>query len=530
MFGHGHGMSHNLLERNEHNIGLRVPMSMTQSAKLLLISISLVLVLCGATSDASAQSDITLVSQVPAELMDGEDLRAALESELQVPTVLRDAPSGPTVQVEATSLQAVRVSFLRDDKPPVERTVDVSTQAGHATGIVALLASNLVRDEAAELLAQLTAANAPAPAPAPESEPEPVAPPPHVFRNNACAPNNLRHVPIGADFVPMLGTSTQQGTEVERGMSFNLIGGITGGVRGFELGGVFNIDRYTLCGAQFAGTFNWVGEDASGAQFSAVNIVGGSMFGAQFSQVNVVGGDVKGAQLGMVNLSGAFMKGAQLGLTNIVAANLDGAQLGLANITAGETDGAQIGLFNFSAGKVDGAMVGLVNVAEDADAAIGLVNVIWNGRAQLDAWGTDAGLIMAGVTQGGKYTHNIYGIGIRPMGDTPAFAWSFGIGVRVVRMPWLTVDLDGVAYGLIRKNPDGGKADFASIHQLRVPVSFAPIPGFWLFVAPTLSVSLVDDGSHLQKLALFGSERLSNDGDSVAVRIWPGLSLGVRFF
>jgi len=500
---------------------------MTQSSKLLLIAVSLVLVLCGAAPDASAQSDITLVSEVPGELMDSEALRVALESELQVETVVRDAPSGPTVQVEANSLQAVRVSFLRDGKPPVERTVDVSTQAGHATGIVALLASNLVRDEAGELLAQLTAARPPvSPAPQPA---EPL-PPARVFRNNACAPSKLRHVPIGADFVPGLGTSMREGTSVERGMSFNLIGGITGGVRGFELAGVFNIDRYTLCGVQAAGTFNFVGEDASGAQFSVANIVGGSMYGGQFSQANIVGSDMKGAQLGIFNLAGGFMDGAQLGLVNINGAGLEGAQLGLANITGGETGGAQIGLVNMSAGNVDGAMVGLVNIAEDADAAVGLVNVIWNGRAQLDVWGTDAGLIMAGATQGAKYTHNIYGIGLRPMGDTPAFAWTFGIGVRVVQLSWMTVDIDALGYGLLRKNPETGRADMASIQQLRIPVSFAPVRGFWLFVAPTVSVSIGDPESHLQKVALFGSERVTSDTADVNVRIWPGLSLGARFF
>lgn len=499
---------------------------MTHVAKLLLVGISIVLALCGAVPDALAQSDMTLVSRVPAELMDDEALRAALESELQVVTVLREAPSGPTVQVEADTLQSVRVSFLRDDKAPVERTIDVSAQAGHATGIVALLASNLVRDEAGELLAQLSAASPAIPPPAPKQ----VEPPPRIFRNHACAPNALRHVPIGADIVPFVGTSMRQGTTVERGMSFNLLGGITGGVRGFELAGVFNIDRYTLCGAQFAGTFNFVGEDASGAQFSMANIVGGSMHGAQFAQANIVGTDLKGAQFGLLNLSGGFASGGQFGLVNIAGDGLDGAQLGLANIATGSGDGAQIGLFNLTSEKMRGALVGLVNVAEDADAAVGLVNVIWNGRAQLDVWGTDAGLVMAGVTQGARVTHNLYGIGFRPMGDTPAFAWTFGLGVRVANLPWLTVDIDAVGYGLLRKNPENGRADYASIQQLRIPVSLALVRGVWLFVAPSLSVSIADRDSHLQKLGLFGSERVTNDNAELNVRIWPGLSLGARFF
>lgn len=515
----------------EHLRGLRVHKGMTHVAKLLLVCVSLVLLCCAWT--AHAQSDITLVSTVDPQLIDAQALRAALETELQVSTVLREQPSGPTLQVSADTLQAVRVSFLREDKPPVERTLDVSSQAEHAASIVALLASNLVRDEASELLAQLAAA-APKPQPAaPALAPEQhTEPPPRPFVNHACGPNKLQRVTIGADFVPYLGTSMRDGTRVERKLSFNLIGGITGGVRGIELGGVFNIDRHSLCGAQFAGTFNFVGGDAAGAQFSAVNIVGGTFLGAQFGQVNVVGSDLMGPQFGLLNLAGGRTSGAQLGLTNISVHGLGGAQLGLLNVDIGRTHGAQLGLVNVTTERVEGAMVGLVNVAQDANAAVGLVNVIWNGRAQLDAWGTDGGLLMVGATQGARFTHNIYGIGIRPMGDLPAFATTLGIGVRVYSSSSLTVDIDALSYGIMRKNPDVSRIDFASIHQLRVPVSLSPVKGIWFFVAPSVSVSTVERDSHLwqEKLALFGSQRLSSADADVTVRIWPGASVGARFF
>ena len=504
---------------------------MTHFRKLLLVVMGLVL-LCGVPT-AQAQSDITLVSRVDAQLIDAQALRAALESELQVTTVLRDQPSGPTLQVEADTLQAVRVSFIREDKPAVERTLDVSSQAEHSASIVALLASNLVRDEAGELLAQLSAAK-PVPAPPPiAAEPaEPVEPPPPPFVNNACRASKLHRVTIGADIVPYLGTSMRDSIRVERVLSFNLIGGITGGVHGVELGGVFNIDRYTLCGAQFAGTFNFVGNDAAGVQFASVNVVGGSFLGAQFSQVNVVGSDLMGAQFGMLNFANGRTTGAQLGLTNISTRGLDGSQLGLLNIDVGPTHGAQIGLVNVTTERVRGAMVGLVNVAEDANAAVGLVNVIWKGRAQLDAWGTDGGIAMVGATQGARYTHNIYGVGIRPMGDNPAFATSLGFGVRVFSSSFLTIDIDALTYGLMRKKPDVSRVDFASIHQLRVPVSFAPVKGLWFFIAPSVSLSMVERDSHMfqEKFALFGSKRLSSDNADVTIRIWPGASVGARFF
>ena len=90
---------------------------MMHSAKLLLVLLCL---LC-APALAKAQSDITLVSHVTAPPLRAEALRAAVEEELQVPTTLRAQPSGPTLQVDADSLRAVRVSFVRAGKPAVER-------------------------------------------------------------------------------------------------------------------------------------------------------------------------------------------------------------------------------------------------------------------------------------------------------------------------------------------------------------------------------------------------------------------------
>jgi hypothetical protein len=505
---------------------LRVHTRMMHSRKLLLAALCLAAGLCASTP-VSAQSDITLVSHVSSPPLEAEALRASVEAELQVPTTLRAQPSGPTLQVDAETLSAVRVSFVRQGKPTVERTLDVSTQAEQASSIVGLVAANLVRDEAGELLAQLSAASAKPPAPA-EPAPRRVS----LWAENACRkPNTLRHVPIGVDFVPYVGTSISHGFRVERSFSLNIIGGITGGVRGVELGGVFNIDGSSMCGAQLAGTFNYVGGDVAGAQFGLLNITAGNVVGAQFAQLNLAGGDLLGAQLGLLDIVGGHLIGAQLGLANIAADGVGGLQYGLLNVSVGDTEGAQLGLVNVTTHRVNGAMVGLVNVAAEADAAVGLVNVIWNGRAQLDVWATDAGLIMVGAMPGAKYTHNIYGVGIKPMGDTPAFATALGIGVRPYSGSRLTVDIDVITYGLMRRDTAASTWDFATLNQLRVPVAFAPLPKIWVWVAPTLSVSVANVDSNLQKLALFGSQRLtSSDNTETAVRIWPGLSVGARFF
>jgi hypothetical protein len=489
---------------------------------------------------ARANGEIGLVVRLAPGLLDAEALRAAIEAELQVKAVLRSESNGPTLQVEAEALSAVRVSFSREPGHNVSRTLDVSAQAEHAAPVIALLATNLVRDEAGELLAQLTAANAAAvvqvPPPPPPPPPPPLQPPaaepvPTWHVASGCRPNGLRQIPVGADFVPYVGMSMRDGMRVERRLSFNLLGGITGAVRGVELGGFFNLEGVAVCGAQLSGSLNFVMGDVTGAQLSMMNVATGSLLGAQLSLLNIVGADLVGAQLGLLNFARLHVQGAQVGLLNVDTLELEGAQVGLLNVTIGTARGAQVGLLNVTTGRA-GTLVGLVNVAEDADAAFGLLNVLWKGRAQLDVWGSDAGLAMVGLTQGARLNHNIFGIGIRPSTELPMFAGTVGLGFRVSQSRWLSVDIDAVSYVLTGKNSAASSLDFAFVHQLRLPITLYLLPGIGLFIAPSLSVSAVEHDSSLQKqLALFGSTRLTAaDSQGWVVRIWPGASIGIRLF
>jgi hypothetical protein len=507
---------------------------------------------------------------------DPEGLRAQIERELALPVRLADRASGSHLLVEASSVSAVRVAFQREDGSTAERTVDVSSVAAHADETLALVAANLMRDEAAVLLAALRAKSEPdrlppgaAPAPQPTAPAEP--PPP-----KGCDANLLRRRQLGGDVLPYVGVSASDGTEVERALSFNLFGGLTGGVRGFELSGLFSLDAHSVCGLQISGIANLVGgplegaqlglvswasgrvdgvqlgllsgtlgtfagaqfgmidlagDDITGAQFAFVNVGGGALTGVQFGYVNVIARQVEGVQLGLVNVSGDTLQGAQIGLSNVASDRVDGTQLGLVNVSAGPMQGFQAGLVNVGAGRVHGAMLGLVNVAEDADAAIGLVNVLWRGRTHLDVWGTDAGLAVLGIEHGSTHVHNITGLGLTFRDDRTVVAPTYGVGVRVVQNTRLFVDVDALGYGLFVYDTAQSKFDFAGIVQLRVPVSLRLTREIALFVAPALNVSLAaTEDNLLVDPALYGSARLTDPGADITMRMWPGFSIGARFF
>jgi hypothetical protein len=366
----------------------------------------------------------------------------------------------------------------------------------------------------------------------------------------------LRRVFAGYDIVPRLGSSRVDGTMVERGVSLNLFGGLTGGVRGFEAALLFNIDDASMCGFQMSAATNLVRGPVEGVQLSFVNVAAGRLDGSQLGFVDVATGAMLGAQLGLVDVAADRVRGAQIGLANVAIDEVAGAQIGLANVSRGMLRGAQVGLANVSASQVfgsqvglvnvsvrpvTGAMVGLVNVGSDASAAIAPVNVMWNGRTHLDVWGTDFGFGMIGVDHGGGRVHNIYGFGGGERSDIGVLSAAFGLGVHLAETKYVFADLDTLAYFLFMPSHLTKTFDFdgnvtrskgiAGVFSLHVPIGWRITSGIAVFAAPAVDVSVADaNGNLLANPSLIASTRLTRANTTPEVRLWPGLSVGARFF
>lgn len=523
--------------------------------------------------DAQAHGEHAMQPQpLPLELsiardapLDGEQLRAQLERELGVAVVMATAPHATesamaALRIEAPSLRAVRIAFGAS-----ERTVDVSGSGPHAVETLALVAANLMRDEASALLASLRAtAPEPPPAPAPATASAPPAPTSAATaeaERRGCAPARFEHHVFGVNLVPYVGTSSVYGARVRHTVVLNIIGGSAAALDGYALGGVFNHESYAVCGAQIAGAMNLVNGPvegaqigllnlafgrADGAQFGLVNAATGALHGAQFGLanlaarngealqagfVNVAGGALEGGQAGFANVARGAVEGAQIGFVNTTAADLSGAQVGFVNTTAGDSDGAQVGFANVTSGEARGLMLGFLNVSENADAALGVLSIHTRGRTQLDAWVTDAGLMMAGVTHGGRVFHNLLGAGYTLRDGQGVFAFAYGIGARLHGTEALLVDLDAVGYGLVVAEDTPNNPDFGAILQLRVPIALRLSPAVALFVSPSLSVSAARNHANnsLEDPSLYGT-RLTSPRGAASAYIWPGLSLGARFF
>lgn len=207
--------------------------------------------------------------------------------------------------------------------------------------------------------------------------------------------------PYQVSMIPGVSTNGRLNSQVTNNFSFNIIGGYSGGVNGFELGGVFNIDKKDVRFAQIAGVLNIVGGKMNGVQIAGVqntvldsvngwqvggigNFVKRDMNGWQFGGVyNHVGGNARGVQLGGIgNFTGKNFTGWQIGgYYNVAVGSFKGAQLsGWGNFAKGQTIGAQLaGLVNVNIRDLKGAQIGgvlNVNVRNLNGAQIaGVVNV-----------------------------------------------------------------------------------------------------------------------------------------------------------
>ncbi|MGK3993164.1 LA_2272 family surface repeat-containing protein [Sorangium sp. So ce1024] len=515
--------------------------------------------------------------------LDPEAVRAAVGRELGGPvTVVGAANAGrPTLVLRGEPDGRVTLTYSAGDGRHIGRTIDVPEDPDRAAEAIALLAGNLVRDEAAELAAALSKRPSEEPAaapPAPAAPPAaPAAPPaaraaqparPAPPEPPPCVLPGAKAVLVGGDVVPFVGTSTVDGTNVVRRYSLNLVAGYTAGVSGVELGAGVNVLTSFLCGTQISSAANLVLGPARGAQVTGGLNLATSLRGAQLGSLNLVTGPVAGVQGGVLNVAAGAVDGAQLGVANValgastdvqvglanvaVSASTDvqvglanvaagesadvhvglanvaaGAsndvQIGLANVAAGESTGVQIGLLNVSTGAVRGAQIGLVNYADASPFSLGLFNIIRDGRLHIDAWGTESGLAMAGIKHGSDHFHNIYGIGVRVFGDRPLIAYTLGLGGRISLGERAYADLDVLGYSL---NEPTSFRPVAVLTQARALLGFRLLPGFAIFGGPSYNVAFGDTPEDA-RLSPYGSIPLRIN-DSETQRAWPGVVLGVQ--
>jgi hypothetical protein len=441
-----------------------------------------------ARADDGAKPTPVLVVSVDAGTsgLSPDVIRTAIAKELGVET-RGEGASGETLTVKIVGSR-VRVAVVRANGEKLEREVELPREAASRVEVIALLAGNLARNEAATLLASLKQAEppgapaepppggatppvAPAPttAPAPAATP-PVAPaastPPRAAAEEAPTDDDA---PAGAGpksgrgplamnlslFHPVAidGGSHQRSYHFELGLAYSRIGGLEG--VGLTVGHL-RIDG-AASGVGLAGLWARVDGDAAGAFGAGVLTQGsGRLRGAEAAGIVALrDGDVDGAQGAGVFARAARVRGVQLGgavswaegpvhgaqgagALAFSRGDVSGAQLSLVNI-GGNLDGAQLGVVNIG-GRVRGAQVGVVNVSDRVDGVpLGLVNVVKQGRTQALVWGDTLVPANAAVKYLNGPIYTMVGAGWDG-GDGAAFGFALGGRVQTSRATYVEID------------------------------------------------------------------------------------------
>ncbi|MBC7827860.1 MAG: hypothetical protein H7122_08945 [Chitinophagaceae bacterium] len=238
--------------------------------------------------------------------------------------------------------------------------------------------------------------------------------------------------PVQGSIVPGLSTNGRLNSQVINNFSFNLFGGYSGGVNGFEIGGLFNIDKKNVQYVQLGGLFNSVGGSVRGVQMAGLsNAVLDSLRGAQLGGItNYVRKNFGGLQMGGIyNHVGGNLKGWQLaGITNFTNHKTQGAQIaGIANISSREINGVQIaGIFNYTR-RLKGVQIGLINVSDSSTGySIGLINIVFKGYHKLSLSTNEVLQVNAAFKTGSSKLYSILLAGVNA--DTNKKAYSFGYG------------------------------------------------------------------------------------------------------
>lgn len=328
------------------------------------------------TRDVRQASGDTSVAELHAALLRTTEQRLSAELGRPVVRVSRAECGQECLYVELARA-TVTERFVPASGEPRQRTIDIAGDATLWPDAVALLAGNLVRDEAASLLATLPADAGPLPIdealpPGPPPPPaslaslasgappvdQPVTSPGSsplapsgaapsaapALSATAAAPSPVRpvrHSPVSFGLVPLISTDWVRVGGVRHDVSLDLVAGISGGSRGLSVSGAVDIELGPVSGLQLAGAM------ASAEQLR----------GAQFAGAVAYATEIQGTQIAGALSAGREVRGLQIGGAVAIATRSSGSQAAGAAVLSGEDAGAQIAGALSMAGRDAGTQI-----------------------------------------------------------------------------------------------------------------------------------------------------------------------------
>jgi hypothetical protein len=210
----------------------------------------------------------------PGAAIAGDDVRAAIGAELGVRIVGQTAYAPGLGRLEiAVDQGTVRVAYHPAAGTVIERTLALPIEQADRIQLIAFVATNLVRDQASEVLGGLP--NIPPP------------PPPPLAQKTTAA----RYLPFSIGLVPPLTLDRAFGERVTVGFGLHAVMGWTDSTNIASISGAVDVVSGDMTGAQIGGAAAATLGHARGIQLGgAVSLARGSLFGLQVGGAASVAG------------------------------------------------------------------------------------------------------------------------------------------------------------------------------------------------------------------------------------------------
>jgi hypothetical protein len=411
-----------------------------------------ILLALAAATPARADGDHTLHVAVHGSV-DSAAVGAALAKELGIEVTVVDGTCDlPCLDVTVDGKHTATILFAPRSGPARTRSVVLGSDTAQWPLVITLLAGNVVRDEAQDLLAGLPADELAGPSsgaavieipPAPTDEPPPPAAP-VIATAPAVAvgvPEHREHRWLGIGFVPGLSTDLTRVGSVRHALSVDVLVGVSGGSSGLTVSGIADIERGVVSGVQ-AGGIGAFATRVAGTQAAGIVSMAGGVDGVQLAGIASLAGNVEGVQA--AGIAAFSRRGADTQAAGIAAVAFGNTSTQLAGITA--ATGGQAGL----------QLAGIASLARrDAGVQGAGIVAVSAGSTQVQAAGIAsvsrgaAGVQVAGIV---NIAGELRGVQVAPFNIAYRGA---GTQVGVVNIGG---DPDGFSFGLINIVP-GGRTD-----------------------------------------------------------------------
>ncbi|OCB78342.1 hypothetical protein B0A79_21965 [Flavobacterium piscis] len=300
----------------------------------------------------------------------------------------------------------------------------------------------------------------------------------------------ISEVPVQASLIPSLSTRGMMNSQINSSFSLNLLGGYTGGVRGVEMAGLYNINRMNVHALQMAGLFNTVGGSVKGVQLAGIyNNVFGDLNGLQMSGIH---NSVKGSQIGL-QISGIYnhvqldAKGIQIAaIYNNVNGSQNGLQIsGIYNAGHQKVRGMQIAGLNY-AKELDGLQIGLINITGSPSGySFGLLNFKKDGYQKVSVTRNEISDINLAIKTGDNKLYTILMAGkSERTNEEKLTSFGFGLGKNILLGNRLTYNPEISIQYLYLGNWDR----YNFVYKFDSPLTFRVFKGVALSAGPSFNL------------------------------------------